>query len=222
MVNYSKTQELFNKEPKKSPDLKYKDTFPAGFFGQEAAEEKWFSQVKNPNTGEFFQLENLKALGILPADFKDGEKPKNYPLKEADTIIRIKKADGTEWLASTQTWTGLDRYGNEITRVLSVQRSMISLTFLINLLKVKVIIRSIMTQIIHFQSLKEWRHLLSTLKSILCLLHLKTWNSYGSCVDPGYASVLRMRAWEIVQIEVLKDMKTLKNHLTSYGNGLLL
>ena len=33
MVNYSKTQELFNKEPKKSPELKYQDTFPAGFFG---------------------------------------------------------------------------------------------------------------------------------------------------------------------------------------------
>jgi hypothetical protein len=80
------------------------------------AEEKWFSQVKNPNTGEFFQLENLKALGIVPADFKDGEKPKNYPIKEVDTIIRIKKADGTEWLASTQTWTGLDRYGNEISK----------------------------------------------------------------------------------------------------------
>ena len=55
MVNYSKTQELFNKEPKKSPDLKYKDAFPAGFFGDEMAEERWFSQVKNPNTGEFFQ-----------------------------------------------------------------------------------------------------------------------------------------------------------------------
>ena len=78
------------------------------------AEEKWFTQVKNPNTGEFFQLENLKALGIVPADFKDGEKPKNYPLREVDTIIRIKRADGTEWLASTQTWIGLDRYGNEI------------------------------------------------------------------------------------------------------------
>jgi hypothetical protein len=116
MTNYSRTRELFNKEPKKSPGLKYKDIFPAGFFGQEMAEEKWFSQVKNPNTDEFFQLENLKALGIVPADFKEGEKLKNHPLKEVDTIIRIKKADGTEWLASTQTWTGLDRYGNEISK----------------------------------------------------------------------------------------------------------
>ena len=76
MTNYSKTQELFNNEPKKSLDLKYKDTFPAGFFGEEMAEERWFSQVKNPNTDEFFQLENLNALGIVPADFRDGEKQK--------------------------------------------------------------------------------------------------------------------------------------------------
>ena len=87
MVNFSKTQELFNNEPKKSPDLKYRDTFPAGFFGEEAAEERWFSQVNYPNTDEFFQLENLKALGILPADYKGGEKPKNYPIKEVDTTL---------------------------------------------------------------------------------------------------------------------------------------
>jgi hypothetical protein len=116
MTNYTRKRELFNREPKKTPDLKYNDNFPAGFFGQEMAEERWFSQVKNPNTDEFFQLENLKALGIIPADFKDGERPKKYPLKEVDTIIRIKKADGTEWLASTQTWTGIDRYGNEISK----------------------------------------------------------------------------------------------------------
>jgi hypothetical protein len=46
----------------------------------------------------------------------DGETPKNYPVKEVDTIIRIKKADGAEWFASTQTWTGLDRYGNEMNK----------------------------------------------------------------------------------------------------------
>lgn len=74
MFNYSKTQELFNKETKKSPDLKYKDTFPAGFFGPRDGRRKvvFTSKNPNPNTGEFFQLENLKAPGIVPADFKDG------------------------------------------------------------------------------------------------------------------------------------------------------
>jgi hypothetical protein len=44
------------------------------------AEERWFLQVKNPNSGEFLQLESLKALGIIPTDFRDGEKPNNYPI----------------------------------------------------------------------------------------------------------------------------------------------
>ena len=52
----------------------------------------------------------------MPADSKNGEKPKNYPVREVDTFIRIKKADGTEWLASTQTWLGRDGYGNEINK----------------------------------------------------------------------------------------------------------
>jgi hypothetical protein len=56
---------------------------------------------------------------------------------------------------------------------------------------------------------------------ILSLLHLKTWSSYGRCVDLRYPLALKMKAQEIVQIEGSKDMKTLKNHLTSYGNGLL-
>jgi hypothetical protein len=71
---------------------------------------------------------------------------------------------------------------------------MTSLTFLISLLDVKVITPSIMTQIIHFQSLKEWQHQLSTPKNILCLLNLKTWNSYGCCVDLEYPLVLRMKS----------------------------
>jgi hypothetical protein len=47
---------------------------------------------KNPNTGEFFQLEDLRAIGAVPADFRIDEKPKKYPVKKIDEIIRIKKA----------------------------------------------------------------------------------------------------------------------------------
>jgi hypothetical protein len=67
-------------------------------------------QVKNPNTGEFFQLEDLRSLGAVPADFRKNKKPKNYPFKRVDTIIRIKKADGTEWLAvlAKQSYYSLD------------------------------------------------------------------------------------------------------------------
>jgi hypothetical protein len=100
MTNYSKTQELFNREPNRVPSLKYEKS------GEQLSEEKWFVQVKNPNTGEFFQLE----------DFRIDEKPKKYPVKKIDEIIRIKKVDGTEWLVSRQTWIGLDRLGNDMTK----------------------------------------------------------------------------------------------------------
>jgi hypothetical protein len=41
-------------------------------------------------------------------------KSKKYPVKKVDSIIRIKKADGSEWLKGRQTWIGLDRLGNDI------------------------------------------------------------------------------------------------------------
>jgi hypothetical protein len=71
MANYQKTQELFNKEPNKVPGLKYEKS------GEQLAKEKWFAQVKNPNNGEFFQLEDLRAIGAVPADFRKDDKPKN-------------------------------------------------------------------------------------------------------------------------------------------------
>jgi hypothetical protein len=108
MANYQKTQELFNGEPNREPGLKYEKS------GEQLSEEKWFEQVKNPNTGEFFQLEDLRALGAVPSDFRKDEKPKKYPFKKVDTIIRIKKTDGSEWLKSRQSWIGLDRLGNDI------------------------------------------------------------------------------------------------------------
>jgi hypothetical protein len=110
MANYQKTQELFEKEINKVPGFKYEKS------GEQVSEEKWFAQVKNPNTGEFFQLEDLRAVGAVPGDFRKDEKPKKYPVKKIDEIIRIKKVDGTEWLISRQTWIGLDRLGNDMTK----------------------------------------------------------------------------------------------------------
>lgn len=49
MANYQKTAELFNREPNKAPHLKYEKS------GEQLSEEKWCAQVKNPNTGNFFQ-----------------------------------------------------------------------------------------------------------------------------------------------------------------------
>jgi hypothetical protein len=62
MANYSKTQELFNREPNKAPGLNYEKS------GEQLAEEKWFQHIKNPNNDEFFQLEDLRAIGAVPGD----------------------------------------------------------------------------------------------------------------------------------------------------------
>jgi hypothetical protein len=110
MLNYSKTQELFNREPNKVPGLKYEKP------EEQISEEKWFAQVKNPNTSEFFPLEDLRAVGAVPADFRIDEKPKKYPVKKIDEIIRIKKVDSTEWLTSRQTCIDIDRLGNDMTK----------------------------------------------------------------------------------------------------------
>jgi hypothetical protein len=127
MANYSKTQELFEKEVNKAPGLKYEKS------GEQHSEEKWFVQVKNPNTGEFFQLEDLRAVGAVPADFRIDEKSKKYPVKKIDEIIRIKKVDGTEWLTSRQTWVGIDRLGNDMTYVSLILNYMINLYLTISL-----------------------------------------------------------------------------------------
>lgn len=63
MANYQKSQDLFNREPNKVPGLKYEKS------GEQLAEEKRFAQVKNPNNGEFFQLEDLRAVGGCPSRF---------------------------------------------------------------------------------------------------------------------------------------------------------
>jgi hypothetical protein len=85
MANYQKTQELFNREPNKAVGLKYEKS------GEQLAEEKWFAQVTN--NGEFYQLEDLRATRTVTSDFRKNEKPKKYPVKKVDSIIRIKKAD---------------------------------------------------------------------------------------------------------------------------------
>jgi hypothetical protein len=110
MANYSKTHEIFEKEVNKVQGLKYEKS------GEQLSEERWFAQVKNPNSGEFFQLEDLRAVGAVPGDFRKDEKPKKYPVKKIDEIFRIKKADGSKWLVSRQTWIGLDRLGNDMTK----------------------------------------------------------------------------------------------------------
>ena len=111
MANYQKTQELFEKEQNRTPNLKYKKS-PA-----QLKEENWLASVTKSD-GTFIQLD-LKAVGAVPTDFKSGpgEKPKKYPDKKVYCLFRIKKSDGSEWLVSRQKWVGLDRLGNETMKI---------------------------------------------------------------------------------------------------------
>ena len=80
-------------------------------------EQKWFERVKSRNTLQYYQAEYLKEKGMVPKTWtpphvdKDG-KPLTYPLEYVDSIIRIRLADGTEWLKSTKQMLALDSAGN--------------------------------------------------------------------------------------------------------------
>lgn len=67
----------------------------------------WQQKVTNPHTKTYFQVSDL------PIEWRKGKEDKPYPIKQANQIIRIKTADGREWLASKQQWTAIDSQGNE-------------------------------------------------------------------------------------------------------------
>jgi hypothetical protein len=47
-------------------------------------------------------------------EYRKNKEDKLYPIKQANQIIRIKTADGKEWLKSKQQWIAIDSQGNEI------------------------------------------------------------------------------------------------------------
>jgi hypothetical protein len=102
MPNYSKTEEIFKKE-----GVIYEKK------GDELSEDRWYEQVKNPVTGEFWQLETLKAAGLVSSDFKLPPKfeGKKFPVIEVNAILRVKTSDAKEWLVSRQMHYGIDKFG---------------------------------------------------------------------------------------------------------------
>jgi hypothetical protein len=55
---------------------------------------------------------DLVSKKWTPPHVNEKGEPLEYPLKYVDGIYRIRIADGTEWLLSTEQWFGLDVYGN--------------------------------------------------------------------------------------------------------------
>lgn len=75
--------------------------------------------VKSKRTGEFFQAEDLKRREMVPTDWQPPQvdakgKPLKCPLKYVNSIIRLRTAEGSEYLKSRQTWIGLDQAGNPV------------------------------------------------------------------------------------------------------------
>ena len=102
MVNYQKTEQVWNNEPVKHPNVKYEKP------PEQKGHEMWQQRVTNPNTGTYYRISDL------PLEWRRGKEDKPYPIKKANQIIRIKTADGREWLKSKQQCTAIDSQGNEI------------------------------------------------------------------------------------------------------------
>jgi hypothetical protein len=77
-----------------------------------------FDQVKNPITGDYFQLETLKNAGAVPYNFTlpPGYENKKFLIITVACIIRLRTIDCKEWLKSRQTYQGLDRVGNIVSK----------------------------------------------------------------------------------------------------------
>jgi hypothetical protein len=77
------------------------------------SEKAWYEKVTSKSNGEFYQAEGLIKRDLVPPDWKPPHvdvkgKPLKYPIKHTNCIIRIRIADGSEWLKSRQQWYGLD------------------------------------------------------------------------------------------------------------------
>jgi hypothetical protein len=77
---------------------------PIEYIGQQL----WLQKVTNPATGTFYQISDL------PIEWRRNKENKPYPIKHANQIIRMKTADGKEWLKSKQQWIAVDSQGNVI------------------------------------------------------------------------------------------------------------
>jgi hypothetical protein len=102
MVNYQKTEQVWNNEPVKHHSVKY-EKLP-----EQRGHEMWLQKVTNPNTGTFYKISDF------PIEWRRGKEDKPYPIKQANQIVRLKSSDGREWLASKQQWIAIDSQGNEI------------------------------------------------------------------------------------------------------------
>jgi hypothetical protein len=71
-------------------------------------DELFEAKVINPDTKTYHQISDL------PLECRKLGENRKYPIRQVLQIIRMKRADGTEWLKSKGRIVGLDKAGNEV------------------------------------------------------------------------------------------------------------
>jgi hypothetical protein len=71
-------------------------------------DELFEAKVINPDTKSYNQVSDF------PVEYRKLGENGEYPVRQVLQIIRIKRADGTEWLKSRGRLVGLDKAGNEV------------------------------------------------------------------------------------------------------------
>jgi hypothetical protein len=71
-------------------------------------DELFEAKVISPDTKTYHQVSDL------PVEYRKLGDDRKYPIRQVLQIIRIKRADGTEWLKSRGRLVGLDKAGNEV------------------------------------------------------------------------------------------------------------
>ena len=113
MMDLVKTRELYQelgkiKEFEESPN-----------FGRYKKELKWDDDVRSRRNGEYYQANELIRRDLVskkwtPPHIDENQKPLEYPLKYVTGIYRVRTADMSEWLITTETRWGLDVFGNAL------------------------------------------------------------------------------------------------------------
>jgi hypothetical protein len=112
-MDYVKVESLY-KELGQEQEKKFKETADYNRYRKEL---RWYDDVRSKRTGEYYQANELIRRDLVakkwtPPHIDENQKPLEYPLKYVTAIYRVRTADMSEWLMTTQTWYGLDVFGN--------------------------------------------------------------------------------------------------------------
>jgi hypothetical protein len=97
-------------------EKKFKETAD---YNRYKKEQKWHDDTRSKRTGEYYQANELLRRDMVsskwtPPHVDEKGEPLKYPLKYVNSIYRVRTADMSEWLMSTQTWYGIDVFGNAL------------------------------------------------------------------------------------------------------------